>query len=492
MALYLNELAPWEEKSQYLSQVQLGKDVKQQIKIIEDGVNAQIESQLTSTNAVIASQDRIAEGIGNLAVGIDNISNGIQDLKASFEIGISEVIWQIEQNSKVLKGIIEVLQSPLDTQAKERKKRADEAFANGWINDAEEEYLESEKLNKFDFSIHISLGIIYLFNIIDKKKALEYFQKAAKYALPKSNFYTSFALIYQALAHRSFDEIEEAEKLTDEATKLTPDFGEAWYQNAVYNEILGNKEKFLKSLVNSILIDRGFCLKAEKDFKGSSLQDVCDMVMGLKNYETQQVEKLYKAILKEYGTYLEILEKIFDNAMAYPCDIFVGNPIDLPHLKGQLPEVNKVKIDSLLDSLLSRDSYFDILDAKIYLKQLQKNLASHNCEAHEYSKIMLEKFNATLKTIKNDGKTIRAVRNLDDFNDSLGPIAFLSGVAAWLVIGIDFDGWLGFAAFLMLVILPQIIHANFKAKIIASTISKLEEHASQQHTLNQKLKHIVF
>ena len=42
---------------------------------------------------------------------------------------------------------------PLDIQAKERKKRAEEAFANRWIDDAEEEFLESEKLNKFDFSI---------------------------------------------------------------------------------------------------------------------------------------------------------------------------------------------------------------------------------------------------------------------------------------------------------------------------------------------------
>ncbi len=46
----------------------------------------------------------------------------------------------------------------LNTQAKERRKRAEEAFANGWIDDADEDFLESEKLNKFNLSIHINLG----------------------------------------------------------------------------------------------------------------------------------------------------------------------------------------------------------------------------------------------------------------------------------------------------------------------------------------------
>ncbi|PIU56450.1 MAG: hypothetical protein COS87_02180, partial [Chloroflexi bacterium CG07_land_8_20_14_0_80_45_17] len=193
MPLYLNELAPWERKNEYYRIIQLGKNVEEQTHTINMQTKAMIASQMASVNAIIASQERIAEGIDAVSCGIGRVEQGIYELKATFEWGISEVVWQIEQNRQVLKNILEVLMAPLDTQAKERRKRAEEAYANGWFEDAEEEFLESEKLNKFDFSIHISLGMIYLFHKVDKQKALSYFDKAIKYSQPKSAFHASYA-----------------------------------------------------------------------------------------------------------------------------------------------------------------------------------------------------------------------------------------------------------------------------------------------------------
>jgi len=141
--LYLNELAPWERKNEYYHTIQLGKDIKKQTNIINNQTKAMIASQIASTNAIISSQERISEGIDVVACGIDRVEQGIYELKATFEWGISEVVWQIEQNRAVLKDILEVLMAPLDTQAKERRKRAEEAYANGWVEDAEEEFLES-------------------------------------------------------------------------------------------------------------------------------------------------------------------------------------------------------------------------------------------------------------------------------------------------------------------------------------------------------------
>ena len=63
-------------------------------------------------------------------------------MKASFDFGISEVVWQIEQNRRLLQDILEILAAPLDTQAKELKCRADEAYSNGWHEDALLDYLE--------------------------------------------------------------------------------------------------------------------------------------------------------------------------------------------------------------------------------------------------------------------------------------------------------------------------------------------------------------
>lgn len=189
MMLYSNELAPWEKKNNYFQHVQLGKDIKSQTVILQDAINNQTRAQLANSSAIIASADRIEKDLDELSFGIDRIEQGIESLQATFEWGISEVVWQIEQNREVLQNILKVLMNPLDTQAKERRKRAEEAYSYGWIDDAEEEFLASEKLNKFDFAIHISLGMIYLFHKVDKNKALECFEKAIKYAKPKSAYY---------------------------------------------------------------------------------------------------------------------------------------------------------------------------------------------------------------------------------------------------------------------------------------------------------------
>lgn len=265
MKLYLNELAPWERKREYLNHIQLGKDVKAQTSILKDAINNQTRAQLASANALIVSQKDIVDGIGNLAIGLDDIGKGLEGLQATFDLGISEVVWQIEQNREALKNILEVLMAPLDTQAKERKKRADDAYANGWIEDAEEEYLESERLNKFDFSIHISLGLIYFFHKIDKEKALDYFEKAIRYAKPKSAFYHSYSLLYKSIILYDFGEIDKALDTVNLAVDVAPEFSEALYFKAVCKYKLGDLDACITLLKKVIIRDKLYSLKIAND-----------------------------------------------------------------------------------------------------------------------------------------------------------------------------------------------------------------------------------
>lgn len=265
MPFYTNKVAPWERKNEYYSNIQLGKDVKTQTEVISRQTQAMHEAQLAQTSATIVSQERISEGIEGLGYGIESVSRGIAGLQASFEWGISEVVWQIEQNRKELRSILEVLSAPLDTQAKELRKRAEEAYANGWFEDALEDFFESEKKNRYDFSIHISIGMIYLFNQINKEKALEYFDKAIKYASPKSNYHTSLALLHKALIKRDFGTIEESEACAREAMELSPDFAEAIYQCAQYNALLNRPEIAMHLLKRAILLDTNYCEKVCND-----------------------------------------------------------------------------------------------------------------------------------------------------------------------------------------------------------------------------------
>ena len=365
MKLYLNELAPWERRKEYYQHIQLGKDVNKQTELLGSAINNQIEAQLRSANALIASQELIREKIGELSqstsAGFNMVADGISSLQSAFEFGISEVVWQIEQNREVLKNILEVLMAPLDTQAKERRKRAENAFSNGWIEDAEEEFLETEKLNKYDFAIHISLGMIYLFNKINKKKALEYFEKAIKYAKPESNYYTSFALLHKASIMRDLAKIEEAEKCTQEAINLSPDLSEAYYQNAQYNALLNKPDKSISSLKKAIKMDKLYCLKVNTNEDFDSIRDmVNNLFRELRDEEGNKLQSEFVTIIKRQDDFGTLCNKI---------NKFAINPDFHHNLTTNM--IKKIK------AYIKRNSYFDIVRSSeliIDLKHKQEEM----------------------------------------------------------------------------------------------------------------------
>jgi len=431
MSLYLNEIAPWERKNEYYKILQLGKDSKQQSQLINTQTKAMISSQLASANSIIASQDRIIEGINNLSSGIEHVEQSIYDLKATFEWGISEVVWQLEQNRKVLKDILEVLMSPLDTKAKERKKRANEAYTNGWIEDAEEEYLESEKLNKYDFSIHISLGMIYLFEKIDKEKALSYFSKAVKYARPKSSYYTSYSLLYYALINFDLGEIEKAEEYTQEAIALSPDFLEAYYQNAQYNAKLKNHEKSITQLENIIKQNKLYCLKANKDPLFEPIREYVNKLFEkLRDEEKDKALKKYYDLVernKNLNLFLERFSTTIDSAK------FTENN----------QQMNKEI--SNFQQRINRDSYFDFIEINdVFFPNLKTNYTNlcSNVESAIWSNI--SKAESPLRNAEYESKNAKSKHksNVEKYGDqTTRAILIGSFIVPALVTLLFADGW---------------------------------------------------
>jgi tetratricopeptide (TPR) repeat protein len=227
-----------------------------------------VKAQIESADSIIVSQEWIRSEIEKTALGIDRVAGGLDDLAAMFEWGFSELVWQLEEQKEILKNILRVLQAPLDTQAKELKKRAEYALRNGWFDDALEDFLESEKKNRYDFTIHQNLGNIYFFEKKNPKKALEYYEKAAKYAAPKSPYHASIALLHVGLIRYLQGNFQKAYEATLKALKLSPQLYEAHYQHAQYCANLGKYAEAVEHLKIAIKGDRYYCVKAdsEKDF----------------------------------------------------------------------------------------------------------------------------------------------------------------------------------------------------------------------------------
>lgn len=447
MPLYLNELAPWERKNEYYHTIQLGKDVKKQTNIINNQTKAMIASQIASTNAIISSQERISEGIDVVACGIDRVEQGIYELKATFEWGISEVVWQIEQNRAVLKDILEVLMAPLDTQAKERRKRAEEAYANGWVEDAEEEFLESEKLNKFDFSIHISLGMFYLFHKIDKEKSLSYFVKAIKYSKPKSAFHTSYALLHKALIHFDMGNTVEAEEASFEAINLSPNFTEALYQNAQYNAQLLNIDKSIATLEKAIRSDKLYCLKANKD----------PMFDPIRERVNRLFEKLRAEEKKKSQDSFVKLSKKHKASNPIIVDISKEKFIDA---SSWVTKSNKLSHDlKTLNSRILRNSYFDFLEINNNIApNMRKDQDELVSELKQNIRSKVESFERNISGAKRKHEN-----KLQEYLGNTGSAILIGSFAVPAIMSLlTLDGWdkLLFIAF-CIPILSQIVSIMF-------------------------------
>jgi len=322
-------------------------DRKEVAEFVSEQTEKIIGAQLEAADRVVVSQERIASGIDNMAYGIERLAEGLESLASAFDWAFSEMLWHLEQQRAVLDEILRTLQAPLDTQARELRRRAEDAYRNGWIDDALEDFLESERRNRYDFAIHQSLGSIYLFHKRDPEKALEYFEKAVKYAAPKSPYHASIALLHMGLVNYLEGDFRKAHEATSRAMELSPHLYEAHYQHAQYCANLGEFDEAIDHLEAAIDGDRYYCLKAgsEKDFDVMK-QRLRSLFEDLRS-EAQNQARDDVAEAQEY----------IQDAESY----VLSNPGDFSDARSKL-QAAKRKLNEAKE-YLERDSLFDSWDA---------------------------------------------------------------------------------------------------------------------------------
>lgn len=241
---------------------------------------------------------------------------------------------------------------------KELRKRAAYAYRNGWIDEALEDFLESEKKDPYDFTTHQSLGNVYFFHKKNPNRALEYYAKAVKYSTPKSPYHASLALLHEGLVMYLEEDFEGAHAAAARATELSPDLYEAQYQYAQYCAKLGKYDEAVEHLGKAIAGDRNYCLKpeSEADFdamKGrlqSLFRALRDQAEGTAKEELQKAQELitYAESLglstsgesDKFKTAVRICEKVkqfLDRASLFDCWDAIDMALD----------VRKLALDSL-------------------------------------------------------------------------------------------------------------------------------------------------
>jgi tetratricopeptide (TPR) repeat protein len=213
--------------------------------LLEDYEKAIIETRPGAMRVGLSQQDyqtAIESGFGaigarlvrpasdsgcNIELSYERLAGGIDRLNADFNLLFGDIVWKLEMRGETLSNILqEIRLAEFEREARAYRNRAEKAYLNCWYEEALGDFLEAEKRNYPDFSVHRSIASIYLYHLIDLPSSLEYFLKAAKYARPTDarqsaeSYY--FAGIVCAVQQRLSEAIDHARQAV--ALNSTPSF----------------------------------------------------------------------------------------------------------------------------------------------------------------------------------------------------------------------------------------------------------------------------
>jgi hypothetical protein len=221
--------------------------------------------------SLIASQDQLQtvmeQGLAAVAYGVEDVAGGIEALRADFDWAMGALLWKFELQQDTLQNILTTLQAPLDTEAKELRKRAEFAYEQGWYEEALRDFLASEEKNYQDFAIHQAIGNIYLYHTrpAELPKARAYYENAGKYASPRSAYHAALGYLHAGFVCYLQGDDAAAIAHARRAVDLDPEMLEAHYNLAKFAAAAGQVKVAFPALETAIQKERTYAVKAWVD-----------------------------------------------------------------------------------------------------------------------------------------------------------------------------------------------------------------------------------
>ena len=279
---------------------------------IKKAADEQTRATLAGASSIVASVDYVGRSIDSMhdtlgdahsAIGevnqtLGEIAELLMLLSMAVQPEIAEIRYQARIQSESLRNILEAIQNPADVRAKEFRRRAEVACANGWLDDAEREYEQAIEQDPYDFSLYQALGSIAFRQGKDLHKARANFERSAKYAMPRSPQDAAEALLCAAAVAESQSNFVDAEAFAVAAKDLQPSSPGPRYAVAKYQARIGMPwEDIERPLWEALCLSPPIALIAEQD---PALADFKHQVMDL-------LEQLNKRLEQEVRMGLAVL-----------------------------------------------------------------------------------------------------------------------------------------------------------------------------------------
>jgi len=380
--IYNKEISPWEKKSAYFKNVRFGymENTNHNIENIMEGIRIQNESLFKVADPVFVHPETKPDALLLFGLNEDDIAQGVSGLKASFEWGISDVLWLLEQQKPIYRELMATLSKSENLSTAQFKINAQNAYSKGWFEEALKDYHKVEKREEADFTVYTSMGMIYLFHLVNKEKALEYFGKASEWARTRSLFYTSYALLFQVLIKKDLGANEEAETIAKAAVAKAPDFSTALYELALLSAMLDKTEEAMQSLGKAAAHDVRYYLKALSDpVFGKHKAKINSLIAESKRRKKELSEKISRQITEVMNDINSLTRQFNDkyraNQIAMDKEIVKG-------IGNGLEEIQKA---------ITRDSLMDYALVEKTIRETQFSRLAHQAHKKIFHNVMAKR-----------------------------------------------------------------------------------------------------
>lgn len=153
---------------------------------------------------------KINQGVQGLNDSVREFANqshrDIQNLTHIIQENLSVITLELTLHTKLFRQILEVLKNKIKVEAEELKQFGLHALKNGWFDDAEKDFLESIKINRYDYQVYYLLS-----KVASQKQNFdeqgEYLKKAYEYAGEDAVF-KEYVLLDIAVLYLQLGEID--------------------------------------------------------------------------------------------------------------------------------------------------------------------------------------------------------------------------------------------------------------------------------------------
>lgn len=197
------------------------------------------------------SSRQINKSLNNIEDSVNETNQRLEQLKNDINKQLTAINTELVLQSKILSNIQNVLQNKRKTEAEELKKFGIFALQNNWFNEAEEDFIESLKINKYDYQVYFMLSKIFGTKN-NNEKQIEYLNKSLKYSIDDVDFqqFVYMDMVFVCIDNSDFETAEILLKKISSIKKSTATCFTSAILDIKTNKITSNTYKNIEDSID--------------------------------------------------------------------------------------------------------------------------------------------------------------------------------------------------------------------------------------------------